>query len=423
MTFLSRQTSAAEITFWTVLVLMCFAVGQESFIPRSAQGNRSTPRKTSSPNKVSQIVDAEEVYLSPDEKSKWTHLLKVAQEVSYFMTCQKNFSKPGRSAVTENPTTFLIIYTNELATVMAGLEQGLSCPGATAKAITWSLGVLCRRQELLDVLKFSLDMETDVISVIVASSHMGFIQLVLEIVATDMAFQWRHFRHVTEWFIISTDPIYANSILLRQKNMPDFVTLLSADEFSIVISQKSRVHQMKTVMRIPFYDDCPIYQNHSVINSTLGVHLKSAEQSLVNQASLSGRLRRCPAIYLSTQKSVMAGMHIPVPIVESQSDKMTSLVEEENNSLWIRFNMAILNLLSDSLGFTAQPFAVSDGGYYGTFEPNGDILGVTGKHLCLLSSSSWSAVPVGVDNLVFPRLFVLTFNNQVDSFAPTSLSS
>ncbi|GFO28940.1 hypothetical protein PoB_005544500 [Plakobranchus ocellatus] len=74
----------------------------------------------------------------------------------------------------------------------------------------------------------------------------------------------------------------------------------------------------------------------------------------------------------------MADMVIPAVFLEAELDKTSYTVTEGNTTTWKGFSVDVMNLLSEALGFTVLPFAVSDGGFYGLYGPSGNMLGVTG---------------------------------------------
>ncbi|GFN87768.1 mariner mos1 transposase [Plakobranchus ocellatus] len=78
-------------------------------------------------------------------------------------------------------------------------------------------------------------------------------------------------------------------------------------------------------------------------------------------------------------------MIIPAVFVVFEPEKTAYLVTKGNETTWAGFNVDILNLLSKALGFTALPFAVTDGGFYGLYEPDGDVLGVVGYRISKLN--------------------------------------
>ncbi|GFS22062.1 glutamate receptor, ionotropic kainate 2 [Elysia marginata] len=242
----------------------------------------------------------------------------------------------------------------------------LSCPGTPTKLIVWSLGSFCDPLEVQKILMMSLDMETDIKSVVVAGSNTHFIQMVMEIVTTNTKFKWRRFLHATEWLILTVDRLSQVSSLLNYKGLPDFMTVCSLQEAYIDILQKSRTHSMKRVLQIPLTRK---FLWSSNVSSNV-LHSR-------NQLFLSHRLRRDAVTYLSWQKSVMVGMRIPTVVIVSKPDQVFYENETDHTS-WVGFNIDILNLLCKTLGFTAEPFPVTDGGFYSVFKPDGKILGLTG---------------------------------------------
>ncbi|GFO22765.1 glutamate receptor ionotropic, delta-2 [Plakobranchus ocellatus] len=95
-------------------------------------------------------------------------------------------------------------------------------------------------------------------------------------------------------------------------------------------------------------------------------------QPTLNHSILSDHnIRKNAASFLSTQKSVIA-------CSSPRIDRNAFLVTEGGKTSWTGFSVEILNLLSKALGFTSLPFAVTDGGFYGMYEADGDALGLVG---------------------------------------------
>ncbi|GFO04920.1 hypothetical protein PoB_003142500 [Plakobranchus ocellatus] len=69
-------------------------------------------------------------------------------------------------------------------------------------------------------------------------------------------------------------------------------------------------------------------------------------------------------------------MHIPTSFLESEPDKTACVIIDGNETRWEGFNVAVMNLLSEALGFTGIPFATADGGFYDLSGPNEDTQGV-----------------------------------------------
>ncbi|GFR96814.1 glutamate receptor 4 [Elysia marginata] len=304
----------------------------------------------------------------------------------------------------QDPKSSVFIYTEELAKVNAELDKFVSCPKIEMKVVHWIVNALCDHQEIQKILMTSLDMESDIRSVVVASSYAHFIQMVLNIVATNVDFKWRRFLHATEWFVFTIDRPTNGSPILNEKNLPDFVTALSPHESHIELHQKSRIQPMKYILQIPF--------NKKILKP---FQVNSKFSPSMNQSFLSQHLRKNAVTYLSSQKSVMAGMHIPTVVIESKPDRSAFHETDKKDLSWAGFNIDILNLLSEALGFSAEPFPVTDGGFYSVFKAEGKILGLTGylvRKEAGLSPMGMinSARRRGVIDFIYPHITTGEFN-------------
>ncbi|GFS03595.1 glutamate receptor 4 [Elysia marginata] len=315
-----------------------------------------------------------DTFLSRNETRQWNLLLSRTVQVVRYMVCQRGARHGPHNSAFESPKSLVFIYTNELAKVMVELEQTLSCPRTFTKAISWGLDAFCEQQEVQKILMTSLDMESGIKSVVVASSYAHFIQMVLIIMTTNVDFKWRRFLHATEWLVLTIDRPFEDLTDFNYNSLPDFVTVISSQKLYIDISQKSRTQPMKSVLQIPLNLDSSLNQR----DSSLSFNVSNQRLLWMSQSFLSRNMRADAVTYLSLQKSIMAGMHIPTVVVVSKPDRTAFIVKEGNRTFWVGYNIGILNILSENLGFTAELFQVTDGGFYGAFKDNGDILGVTG---------------------------------------------
>ena len=256
-----------------------------------------------------------------------------------------------------NQNSFILIYAEKLAKVTPLLEKIFSCRGALTKVAAWRLDVCSRRQDVLKVLSTSLGMETEVRSVIVASSHVGFIFLVLDVVATDQMFKSRRFLHAI-----------GGSNISGHKSLPGFVTFLSSQEYSVDITQKSRIQPLKRVLQMRLSLDELSYQRDCGTKWSPRLKLNKVALGSVNESMLSQHVRRDATIYRASQKSIMAGMHVPAVIVTSEWDQNAFLVNEGHKTSWRGFSIDVLNLLGEALGFTPQSFPITDGGFLWQFQ-------------------------------------------------------
>ncbi|KAK3777367.1 hypothetical protein RRG08_014113 [Elysia crispata] len=369
---------ALNLAFWIILVITSDALGRSHSIARSENEDDFASRIKLSSFKTAQDVTPGDIALKPLEIVKWTNLLAWTREVLSFMMYQGNQYGVEHNLFHRNQNSFILIYTNEMAYVVAEMEKSFSCRGALPKVAAWRLNASSRRQDVLKVLSTSLGMETEVRSVIVASSHVDFVYLVLDVVATDQMFKWRRFLHAIEWLALTIDRPPVSSIIPSHKSLPDFLTFLSIKQFGIDVSQKSRTQPLETVLQVPLDLSLSSCQRIDWSQWSSSLNLTKPALRSVKDTLLSPNLRRDATIYLSSQKSVMAGMRIPTVIVTSGPGQTALLDHDGNETFLSSFNMVVLNLLSETLGFTAEPFPVTDGGFYGSFKSNEEVLGVSG---------------------------------------------
>ncbi|RUS89982.1 hypothetical protein EGW08_002249 [Elysia chlorotica] len=315
----------------------------------------------------------------------WDSLMSVARDAFHCMTCHDSSRENTNNSPRALPRNFIFIYSHEISrsVFVSGFERSLTCPGWEAKVATWTLDVFCPREDILKILNASLEVEADTRSVVLASSHVDCICQVLALVTTQAQFKWRRLLHATEWIVITND--FTDSIVCAN-GLPDFVTVISTNSSNqnnyVEIMQKSRTQSLRKVEHVPLYLDNPVPHGDVATNFTLSdlpmtSRIASFKQSM-NQTIQFRYMRSDAVLYLSTQKSVMAGMRIPAVLVPSEQDRTAFLANPDVNSSWVGFNVDLMNLLSEALDFTALPFTVQDDGFYGVVESNGDILGVTG---------------------------------------------
>ena len=372
--------------------------------PGQAQGGSESEKEDrSTPNDIFPLVSRQskirdDLHLGREARTKWIRLLSGAQEVTRFLMCRKILADKTTHSFYGNSDTksYVFIYTSELPQLSAEIERALFCPGVATKVITWRLNAFCPREQVLDVLNKSLGLEMEIRSVVVVSTRASFIELVLSVVATEPMFKWRWFLHCVEWIALTIE----SSVSLSNENLPDFVTYLSLNDsveyFHINIHQKSRVEPLKETMQVLIDLDTSASQNVSLMmcyyedyHGILSTRYRLCEP--LNETLLIQYLREDAALYLSTQKSVMAGMRIPAVFVQSEQDRTAYPIRKGNVTSWAGFNIDILTLLSDALGFTALPFPVTDGGFYSVFKPNGEVLGVTGESFISLHIAVFAA--------------------------------
>ncbi|GFO28941.1 hypothetical protein PoB_005544600 [Plakobranchus ocellatus] len=308
---------------------------------------------------------------------KWTRLFQVAWEVMDY-TFDLHEKNNGSNLV--KVQTFLYIYTAEVPMVMHKADTSLTISNQKTKSIIFEANNLYSRNEVQRILLAALDKEMAINGVVVASSNADFVTLVLDTVATESIFKWRRFLHTTEWIALLLEPYSSHHELFRKTRVPDFVTLIFIEEedgiLELNVTQKSRTK--------PFDPDPPISLNlkapfDKLQATDLSPSLHQRPRSLLNGSKLSKHLRKNAASFLLTQKSIMADMVIPAVFLEAKLDKTSYTVTEGNTTTWKGFSVDVMNLLSEALGFTVLPFAVSDGGFYGLYGPGGNILGVTGN--------------------------------------------
>ncbi|GFN74245.1 hypothetical protein PoB_000075100 [Plakobranchus ocellatus] len=352
----------------------------EPYSVRAGSNHISTSTVTCSRNVISPENGAPRcpIFISTE---KWTRLFLEGRVVIDYMY---DMHTQNQSSHLIKLQTFVYIYTSEILPTVNIFVKTMSS-NTKAKIIVFEMAMLSSRQNVLDILLSILDMEAHINGVVVASSHMDFIYLVLDTVGSEAVFKWRRFRHTIEWIAMTVDLPTSNGkpSSLRQKKFPDFFTLLSMSErdgfLNLDLAQKSRNESIETGPRLSF----------RLKSLSFGIcqqgDLSSSEDQqplrLLNLSLLPNPLRKNAALYLSTQKSVMAGMHIPTVFLVSEPDRTAFVVTDGNETRWEGFNVAVMNLLSEALGFTGIPFAVADGGFYGLSGPNGDILGVTGTYV------------------------------------------
>ncbi|GFN87295.1 ionotropic glutamate receptor [Plakobranchus ocellatus] len=310
--------------------------------------------------------------------AKWARLVLEAREVMDYMYASQ---KQNQSSISNTQKTLLFILSADISTVMHRLHSNLWFSNRSTKIIVFEVSELCSRQKVLEILLAAVNMEEQINGVVVASSHENVIKLFLDTMATEPAFKWRRFRHMTEWIVMLADPPRPNSGgRFRPINHPDFVTFLSVSErngyFKINIAQSSRTTSMATGPQLSFLVKSPSLKESQSIDPFS--YLDQTPQPLLNLSILTNHLRRNAALYLSTKKSVMADMIIPAVFHISEPDKTAFFVRKGKETTWAGFNVDILHFLTEALGFIALPFAVTDGGFYGLYKPNGDVLGVVG---------------------------------------------
>ncbi|GFO28937.1 ionotropic receptor [Plakobranchus ocellatus] len=299
---------------------------------------------------------------------KWTRLFQVAWEVMDY-TFDLHEKNNGSNLV--KVQTFLYIYTAELPMVMHKADTSLAISNQKTKSIIFEANNLYSRNEVQRILLAALDKEMAINGVVVASSNADFVTLVLDTVATESIFKWRRFLHTTEWIALIVDTSSSHHELFRKTRVPDFVTLIFIEEedgiLELNVTQKSRTK--------PFDPDPQLSVN---LKTPPFDKLQATVLSSFSLSKLSKYLRKNAASFLSTQKSAMADMVIPTVFLEAELDKTWCTVTDGNTTTWKGFSVDVMNLLSEALGFTVLPFAVSDGGFYGLYGPSGNMLGVTG---------------------------------------------
>ena len=380
-----KLTSLKQLTmrnFWIFLFISFYMVQMHVSAPQNKQ-KRFFFRNVSVFPQPENFSPAR-ANLTSSKTIRWGRLLSVAHNVFHFMMCLNGSHGRTKTINSANisPKNFAFIYSNEVEIIASGFARIFSCPNWLTKAVTWRLDASLRRQELLKLLTILLDMETDIRNVVVASSHADFIYRVLSIVTTEAEFKWRRLLHATEWFVLTNDfTVSKYAAIADNPRLPDFVTVLSINttdnDTSIHLLQKSRVKSLTKLVQIPLQGE------NNLPPTDAGENFAWTRDRVpllpIDSTNFSGYLRKDAVLYLCTQKSVMAGMQIPAVIVPSEQDRTAFLSYDGNSTSWVGFNIAVMNLLSNTLGFTAQPFAVKDNGFFGVFKPNGDILGVTGK--------------------------------------------
>ena len=369
--------------FWIILLMIYFFL-EQMHVSAPQDKQKRFFSKNASVFQQLENFSSDKANLESYKMVMWDRLLSVAQNVFQFMICQKSSYGKAKTTNSANITlkNFAFIYSNEIDMIVSGFARIFSCPNCLTKAVTWRLDASLRRQELLKLLTILLDMETDIRSVVVASSHVDFIYRVLSIVTTEAEFKWRRLLHATEWFVLTNDfTVSEYAAIADIPRLPDFVTVLSINttdnDTYIDLLQKSRMKFLTKVVQIP------LQVEHNLPPMDAGENFAWTRNRVpllpINPTTFSGYLRKDAVLYLCTQKSIMAGMQIPAVIVPSEEDRKAFLSYDGNSTSWVGFYIDVMNLLSDTLGFTTQPFSVKDNGFFGVFKPNGDILGVTGK--------------------------------------------
>ena len=396
----------------------------------STKMGHSLPTRNARSQQRSKIIT-----VNRNETTEWIRLFVEAREVVKFMQRDEFLNGSQRLSLVKTET-YVIIHTSEIPWVARGFEQCVVSLGIPTNVVQWELGVSCQRREILSILKASLEMETKARSVVVVSSYVGCIRRVLNTAASESVFKWRRFLHATEWFAMTIDPDLvgvSSEILGTNDGLPDFVTSLSINTADgnvfLRILQKSRTQPMRLVLRVDLFNESSLVRGDLNPWSFLYVALPNLPQQSLNQTFLkSSQLRQDAVNFLASQKSVMAGMRIPIVLFPTRDEKSVYRVSEGNSSSWAGFYVAVLDLLSETLGFKAVPFPVSDGGFYGAFNNNGDLLGAAGKQagllclsVCLSLSPSLSvslsfsisppslSLTVCLSVFLFPPLFSLSF--------------
>ncbi|GFN83670.1 glutamate receptor, ionotropic kainate [Plakobranchus ocellatus] len=304
---------------------------------------------------------------------EWKRLFLEGREVILYMYVSHESTRSSNVIKTK---TFMFICTAEISTVMSTTLTNLMFRNKTTKTIVFEVSTLCSRQEVLGILLGALDLEANIIGVVVASSHANCVSLILDTVASEPVFKWSRFLHLIEWIAMLIDPPSTNKGILfpRQTSFPDFVTLIFVREedgvLELNVAQKSRTEKFETGSQLSLYSKSDTYYRFR--------ESWCSPQVLLNRSILSTHLRKNAALYLLTKKSVMADMLIPAAFIVSEPDKNAYKVNNGNQTIWEGFSVDVLNLLSTALGFTSLPFAVTDGGFFGLFESNGNIIGVAG---------------------------------------------
>ncbi|GFO22766.1 glutamate receptor ionotropic, kainate 4 [Plakobranchus ocellatus] len=312
----------------------------------------------------------------------WTRLFLEVQEVIDYMY---DSHKPNQSSIPVKSETLLLLYTAEISKVVDRIEKSREFPNRTSKTIAFEIDIPCARQKVLEVLLTFVKVETEINGVIVASSNADCVASVFDTVTTESMIKWRRFLHITEWIALLVDPPYFNADFtpFQQISLPDFVTPLfirgRSRFLELNVAQKSRTKQMGSGPQLRLNLTLTPTKNSLFHDSGQSPFPNQTLQSTLNHSILSDHnIRKNAASFLSTQKSVMAGMIIPVVLLVSTTARNAFPVTEGGETAWTGFSVEILNLLSKALGFTSLPFAVTDGGFYGMYEADGDALGLVG---------------------------------------------
>ncbi|GFO22770.1 glutamate receptor ionotropic, delta-2 [Plakobranchus ocellatus] len=316
------------------------------------------------------------------ETETWARLFLEVREVIDYMY---DLHQPNQSSIPVKSETLLLIYTAEISKVVDRIEKSRAVPKRLTKTIAFEVDIRCARQKVLEVLLAVVNVETEINGVVVASSNADCVASVLDTVATESMFKWRRFLHITEWIALLVDCPYFNADFtpFQQISLPDFVTLLFIRErkgsLKLNVAQKSRIEPMGSGARLCLHLTSTLTKNSLFHAIDLSPFPNQTFQSILNRNTLSSyNIRKSAASFLSTQKSVMADMIIPVVLLVSEPERNAFPVTEGGKTTWTGFSVEILNLLSKALGFTSLPFAVTDGGFYGLYEADGDALGLVG---------------------------------------------
>ena len=313
-------------------------------------------------------------------KAKWRLMFLSARAV-----IKRMFLIHSTGPLTLNMEDVIIfLYTNEVPSALQGFDTSFLFPDRTTRIVVHELQEFVSREKVMNILKLCLKMETEVISVVVVSSHLDFIKLVLNTVATESLFKWRHLYHITEWFVMSIDALPVGWAFLEETNLPDFVTFVSLDtayeNVTLNVVQKSRVNQTRVIHAFPLLQET---------NLTTGISGRRLEEKINSLFCdpLFPALRANAVIFLRTQKSQMAGMHVQVAALEARHEGTAYSITRGNQTYWTGFGVDALRLLSETLGFSYDIVPVDDGGFYGLADGTGRILGITGRYkLCKYST-------------------------------------
>ena len=276
--------------------------------------------------------------------------------------------KPTKSAVAD---TVVLIHTREVPGALRGFDTSFQFTARTSRIVVHELPGNASREEVMAVLNVTLKMENDVGSVVVLSSHVGFISLVIETLAMDPVFPWRRLKHATEWIVMAVD-LETVRFGPIQKSLPDFMTVLrihsSHEDVNFTMTQKSRLNPLHTVFT-------------KVLLQSNGQNLEQMVRDSINVIGRVVPVRVNAVMFLQKQKSQMAGMKLPIAVVDAPNDGAVYRVPGEDRSRWGGYAMDALRLLSERLGFDYDIRSVEDGGSYGLFNSDGEAKGVVGMYI------------------------------------------